>query len=316
MSRARRAPAPADPQAAAVRKRVEALVRQSPALAEAAALHVAWLAPLRAACAAQPKAEFDTEGARRGLAGGLPVLMNHGLPFDGEAAAQLFKALARAAETAGGAAAKAGNPARRLWPLAGRASEASGAVASIRLAAERGTLDLPVLWQALAEADEACLSALAAGAGLDVHWLRLLGQTSLKPALRALAEGVGGALDLNDWQRGVCPICGSPPLLAEVQGKEGARQLRCGLCGTAWPYPRLKCSFCGNTDHHKLGYLCLEGEGQKYRVQTCDVCQGYVKVVVTFDPIPVDLLAVEDLATLHLDAIAAERNFTRAPVPA
>jgi formate dehydrogenase maturation protein FdhE len=55
----------------------------------------------------------------------------------------------------------------------------------------------------------------------------------------------------------------------------------------------------------------VEGEEEKYRLQTCDVCRRYIKVVVTYDPIPVDLLLVEDLVTLHLDHIAGERDFAR-----
>ncbi len=112
----------------------------------------------------------------------------------------------------------------------------------------------------------------------------------------------------------MCLVCGSAPALAEIQGKEGGRRLRCGLCAAGWPYPRVKCTFCANTNHLSLGTLSVEGEGEKYRVQTCDVCRGYVKVVVTFDPIPEDMLAVEDLATYHLDLVAAERGYSHAPV--
>jgi FdhE protein len=87
--------------------------------------------------------------------------------------------------------------------------------------------------------------------------------------------------------------------------------LRCGLCGAGWSYPRLQCAFCANTQHQSLGYLSVDGEEEKYRLQTCEVCRGYLKVVVTFDPIPVDLLPLEDLATLHLDLIAVERQYVR-----
>jgi FdhE protein len=102
--------------------------------------------------------------------------------------------------------------------------------------------------------------------------------------------------------------------LGEIQGKEGGRRLRCAMCGADWPYPRLQCAFCANKEYQTLGYISLEGEDDKYRLQTCDRCHGYLKVVVTFDPTPIDQLAVEDLATLHLDLIAAEREFARVPV--
>jgi FdhE protein len=214
--------------------------------------------------------------------------------------------LASAAETA-------------LRPGVGRDSQSDArrrAVSAIHQAAKRGRLDLSTLWQALAAGDAAAVEVLAAGAGLDVQWLRLIGENSLKPAFRAFQAEISRSVDLAGWRRGLCPVCGGHSTLAEVQGKEGARRLRCGLCAAGWPYPRVQCAFCANTDHLTLGTLGLEDEAEKYRVQICEVCRGYVKVVVTFDPIPEDLLAVEDLATLHLDLIAAERGYSRAPVAA
>jgi FdhE protein len=86
------------------------------------------------------------------------------------------------------------------------------------------------------------------------------------------------------------------------------------MCGADWPYPRLQCAFCATEDYKQLGYISIAGEEDKYRLQTCDKCRGYLKVVVTFDPTPIDQLSIEDLATLHLDLIAGEREFTRVAV--
>jgi FdhE protein len=146
---------------------------------------------------------------------------------------------------------------------------------------------------------------------LDSNLLRILAQSSLKPALHAWAQSLGRIVDLDHWRRGHCPMCGNAPALSEIQGKEGERRLRCSLCGTGWYYPRLQCAFCGRRGHKTLGYIAVEGEEEKYRVQTCDSCHHYIKVVVTFDPILPELLPVEDLATLHLDLVANERGFTR-----
>jgi FdhE protein len=108
----------------------------------------------------------------------------------------------------------------------------------------------------------------------------------------------------------IVSVCGSSPSLSEIQGKEGARRLRCGLCGAGWRYPHLKCAFCQNGDYKLLSNLTVEGEEEQYRIVACEVCHGYIKVVKTFEPIPVDMLPVHDLATLHLDLIAAEHGYT------
>ena len=46
-------------------------------------------------------------------------------------------------------------------------------------------------------------------------------------------------------------------------------------------------------------------------MEACDRCRRYVKVIAAAAPTPADLLAVEDLATLHLDVIARERGYAR-----
>ena len=50
------------------------------------------------------------------------------------------------------------------------------------------------------------------------------------------------------------------------------------------------------------------------RVEVCDQCKGYLKVIVSFTPTPTNHLLIEDLATLHMDYIAQARGYKRAPV--
>jgi FdhE protein len=121
-------------------------------------------------------------------------------------------------------------------------------------------------------------------------------------ALAPLRQGI-------HWEQGFCPTCGSWPLLGEFRGLEQRRFLRCGLCATAWEFPRLLCPFCGERDHQQLGYLHAEGEEASRRASTCDSCRGYVKMVATLTPLSEAALLVADLATLHLDLAAAERGY-------
>ena len=72
--------------------------------------------------------------------------------------------------------------------------------------------------------------------------------------------------------------------------------------------------YCGNQDHNSLGYLYAESQPDKMRVEVCDQCHGYLKVIASFSPTPPELLAIEDLATLHLDYIAQQRGYARVAV--
>jgi FdhE protein len=246
------------------------------------------------------------------------------LPLDAEATRDLFIRLCRLVEEVGLPASqkrrgwsfpfssKKPNPGQ-LLEQAHNGDEAAlraAAAAQIRQAAEQQRLDLLLVWSALAANDLRSVELAARERQLDAELLRTLAQNSLKPALRAWAHSLRGQADLAEWQRGQCPCCGSPAALAETQGKEGARHLRCAVCGSGWPYRRLKCAHCGNADYKSLGYITVAGEEEKYSIQTCEVCHKYIKVIVTFDPTPVDLLPIEDLATLYLDLIANERGYS------
>lgn len=144
---------------------------------------------------------------------------------------------------------------------------------------------------------------------LDARLLELLAINTLKAFLHAWRRGLQPMADLDTWQHSLCPFCGNAPTLAEVQGTERARYLRCLHCGARWPYPNLQCAFCENNDHSTLGILQLESEKHRYYAHTCDRCHHYIKTVATFDPLPIELLPAEDLATLHLDTLAAEKGY-------
>jgi FdhE protein len=111
------------------------------------------------------------------------------------------------------------------------------------------------------------------------------------------------------WDRGYCPTCGSPPLLAEFRGLDQTRFIRCGLCASSWEAPRQWCPTCGSRDHEVLGFLAKEGEEARYRLATCDACRTGIKTLSTLSALPPLMLLVADAATLHLDLAAADRGY-------
>jgi FdhE protein len=153
------------------------------------------------------------------------------------------------------------------------------------------------------------LHAQAEALGLEPDLVGTVVRLCLFPILgrwnRALAPLLAGVV----WERGFCATCGSWPLLGEFRGLEQIRWLRCGLCAAEWKVPRLFCPFCENRDHRSLGYFSLEGDGSKYRINKCDSCRCYLKMVTTLSPLsPASLLAA-DVATIHLDLAAATQNY-------
>jgi formate dehydrogenase maturation protein FdhE len=64
-------------------------------------------------------------------------------------------------------------------------------------------------------------------------------------------------------------------------------------------------------DHKQLGNLHLEGEGNKFRAATCQECRQYVKMVSTLVALSPSDLLLADLATVHLDLLAADQGFSQ-----
>ncbi len=164
------------------------------------------------------------------------------------------------------------------------------------------------LFTAVLEQNEDVLSAMAEEAGLDPLTLLFLGKTALRPSLEALRRFTENIIDENRWGKGRCPLCGSQPDMARFT-KAGRRRLHCGLCGREWDFARLGCPFCDNGDPKSLGYLEAEGE-EGLRIYYCDLCHRYLKTIDARVFEEVAPLELENLATLHLDVIAAEYGYT------
>ena len=55
--------------------------------------------------------------------------------------------------------------------------------------------------------------------------------------------------------------------------------------------------------------------GEPQRAELCGDCGAYLKWLVPAAPMPFELLAVEDLASMALDVLAAKHGFGRPSLP-
>ncbi len=255
------------------------LGRERPSLAEPVALLTKLLPALAAADPTLTLPTRSSEQVAGRLAAGLPLLRGEDVSFGRGALGRSWKAVC--------AIVRPKDDALRRGPLAW-VEEMAAAVLSGR-----------------AEEVHARAGALSLDAGLVATILRF----TLFPYLVCLNTALTPLRSGIPWGRGYCPTCGSWPLLGEYRGLEQDHWLRCGLCAAGWEFPRLACPFCDNRDHHRLGYLHVEGEEARRRAATCEECRGYVKAVATLGPLSSPGLLVADLATVHLDLAAAERGY-------
>ncbi|MGD0022871.1 MAG: formate dehydrogenase accessory protein FdhE [Smithellaceae bacterium] len=161
------------------------------------------------------------------------------------------------------------------------------------------------------EEDKAANEELATGseARENLDLIDLFTEESLRPELETIAEKYDEIIAKSAWSEGYCPICGKEPKIGEIrEEEEGKRYLFCHQCGFKWYFHRIKCPFCGNDEQHSLAYFAVEGE-EHHRVDVCNKCRRYIKIIELPKSSEEPNLDVEDIATLHLDMIAYDEGY-------
>ena len=159
-------------------------------------------------------------------------------------------------------------------------------------------------------ADPARIETASLDAGMDLAVLTYLAGQTFVPFLETHAERIEEHLCSVPWLRGSCPVCGGEPLIGMLETESGSKQLQCCLCRTQYRAKRVECPFCGNDDQDTLRFFYDE-EDPRHRVESCGKCGAYLKVVDCRKSQAPGTLWVENLATIHLDFVAAEEGFHR-----
>lgn len=111
-----------------------------------------------------------------------------------------------------------------------------------------------------------------------------------------------------------CPVCGAPSaasFVGQSAGSDGnGRMQYCATCGAQWYFERIRCGVCGTQNQSRLHYYNLEGDNA-HRIQSCDECGQYQRVVFQED-IPGPLcMEVEDVVMAKLDRVALDPRFRK-----
>jgi FdhE protein len=190
----------------------------------------------------------------------------------------------------------------QLWlPPAGRA----------RLALDQllasNALERIALCEMIADG-RAYVQRLADSISLEPDMVGLLLSIVVAPYLQKQAEPYRTCIDAVAWRRGICPVCGSQPWMARLASDNGRRSLACSLCHTEWGFERLRCPFCDNTDQARLRYFTVN-QDTAHRVDCCDRCKRYIKTVDERVRGGIANLLLEDVVTVHLDALALQQGY-------
>lgn len=216
---------------------------------------------------------------------GFPLLNKANLPLDLASSLDLFQSICRIGREA--------------------TSMMRDDVQKLEDAVKDGNLSLAELL--CKHSDPNCQDKIAEEMGVNKTILKFLVHMSVQPSIHAGVEKLESHVDLGNWLKGYCPICGSYPQMSLLKGK-GQRFYLCSFCGFEWPGERLKCPFCENTEHESLHYYFAE-EQKTYRIDTCDKCKRYIKTIDARELDHEPDLTLEDITTVHLDILAAKNGY-------
>lgn len=159
---------------------------------------------------------------------------------------------------------------------------------------------------ALGQSDR--LSDLAGRMDVAPDMLSLLLYLAMKPSIEAGARQLAERLTGDPKNLRHCPVCGSAPILGELDG-EGGQWVHCRWCWHRWPIDRLGCPSCHNRNTESLRYRFSDAEPE-YRLNLCDRCKHYLKVVDTRKLARGFYPPLEQVVSLHLDMMAVEDGYT------
>jgi hypothetical protein len=296
-------PEVADPIARSLRS----LARESPDLRDIVRFYEAVLILLRDADLHVEAPPLTPEQVREKLKRGQPILSELDLGLDVDAVRELMIKLLLAIESVS----RKNSSLKVRLPWFPTPHHSDSAVSRLRLALEQRRLDIGALLPDIASGNRAAVNCAVEDLGLDSNLIWTLVQNALKPALRDFCRRISALIKDVKWHKVTCFVCGAVAMLGELQENDQARHLRCGACGADWRVPRMQCMYCGNEDHKTQSNIYAKNKADKMRVEACDQCKGYLKVISSFSPTPPEMLAVQDIETLHLDYIAQERGYVR-----
>ncbi|MEH7180747.1 formate dehydrogenase accessory protein FdhE [Neobacillus vireti] len=142
--------------------------------------------------------------------------------------------------------------------------------------------------------------------GLEEWIPQFLAETALRPYLQLTAEKIQHEITHAVPGAG-CPVCGEPARLAVLED-EGKKVMTCPRCLAHWNAKRIECAHCGNDDHKTIQFLSIEGDASS-RIQVCEKCTGYIKVIDTRQYLSKPSAAMLDLNSIHLDFVAQEQGY-------
>ncbi|MGD2108473.1 MAG: formate dehydrogenase accessory protein FdhE [Phycisphaerae bacterium] len=160
--------------------------------------------------------------------------------------------------------------------------------------------------------------------GVDASVLATLARSVTFPHWAFVSEAWVAESPHEVWKRPHCPVCGCIAGLVELRkeasGLENTTSVsrrygHCPFCGTRWVLPSVSCLSCGSTKAGDAKYF-FASEEPDLRIDFCNRCHHYVKVVDGGKMSGRIHVGLELLTASHLDVIARDKHLSPLEVSA
>ncbi len=151
------------------------------------------------------------------------------------------------------------------------------------------------------------LKVVIADTNINPYLLDSLIHQTLRPFLIRHSRVLINLVNREVWRRGFCFICGGKSDIGYLEKEVGASWLVCSRCDTEWHFQRLQCPYCRNQDSQSLLYFS-DDEGI-YRLNICDRCHTYLKIIDLRNAKTEVFLPLERLLTLDMDRQGQEKGY-------
>mgnify|MGYP000188636448 CR=1 FL=1 len=191
------------------------------------------------------------------------------------------------------------------------APELSEGAKVLKKALQEDKFELETVIIAILNNQDGVLEQQAEKSGGQISELIFFAYSSMIPSIKTCSEQLETYLiPLAEMKKGYCPICGNQPDMA-LFDEDGKRHLKCSFCSHQWAVGRMGCVFCENNDKDQQLYF-FSNEEEEYRVNLCDHCHQYIKVVDLRKMDRPFFPGLEMVSSLHLDIKAREKGYTNA----
>lgn len=153
------------------------------------------------------------------------------------------------------------------------------------------------------------IEKIAAEADINPQIIELVFRTAVSIVLAQRARAWKELIAGFNWDKGNCPICGSPPMIASIEEGIPRRWLHCSRCLHTWEFSRVICPACANTDQRAMTYFSVEGSDHDSTF-TCEACHCYLITVNKVGDLAQFDAEIAALRLIHLDVLMQEKGYT------